>query len=41
MSDNSAEEISEDPMPQEDEKDKEGIVCIAWKIKSIYNESYS
>ena len=41
MSDNSEEEISEDPMPQEDEKDEEGIISIAWEIRSIYNESFS
>ena len=37
MSNNSAEENSEDPMPQDDEKDEEGIVRIAWKTLSIYN----
>ena len=41
MSNNSAEENSEDPMPQDDEKDEKGIVCIAWKIQSIYNLSFS
>ena len=41
MSDNSEEEISEDHMPQNDEKDEEGIVRFAWKIQSIYNASYS
>ena len=41
MSNDSAEENSEDPMPQDDEKDEKGIVCIAWKIQSIYNLSFS
>ena len=29
MSNNSADDNPEDPMPQDDGKDKEGIVCIA------------
>ena len=37
MSNNSVEENSEDPMLEDDEKNEEGIVRIAWKTRSIYN----
>ena len=35
MTNNSVEEISEDFMSRDDEKDEEGIDCIALKIQSI------
>ena len=37
MSNNSAEENSEDPTPLDYEKEEEGIVRVAWKTLSTYN----